>query len=715
MSTLTLSKHECYTADELEQILKHLSGVFTDVRLVDPVNCRRLSLSPDGNLVDEEPCYERWFICERCENCISERGLADGHTYEKVELLGDNVCWILAKPIIVIQNNGERFGCAIEVMTQTTVEEYGALLSANPEIDKTLLTQKGFYIDWSTRTYNRRYLDEGVYLGYLNLKPNIDLGLVMCKLENTEFLVDMFGSGEREVAARQLAQLLEHQCRSRDIIIRVDDDKFLVIMPSASSEDVHAAADRIRLTAPSVLSGESWGAEHISLSVGFAWTSTFDRTSAHVNELFREAEENAYLDRRGIRKSWDDLDGSWKFSVPDAIKAATPAHDANYPEEQPQTLADDPRMESASAIADILESAPETAADPLSIWFREFAKKDRGRPADTFRFPLPLMDRSFEPGTMKQFVESMGDRTTRVLANIELKYLNGDYLQAGKDAEALMGDRNDLAVRVAAGLFGALSNMATNHPVFARQAKDSTAMLCQKGILGSNDSKTRAVCAIVDSTIIMFFDEQRRAVAPISEALTDLPEGQRLFASFLIAHQKLTEGEYGNSLGIVNTALSYCTDIYPVPMIYLHIVAASDYMSLRRLKEAKQEFEKAWDLAKQDWVISPFVEHYVKLQGLLDACLKKTEPEAYRAISKAAQQFRSGWVGLVDSSEESEQIATLSASEMTIAGLARRGWSNREIAMHMQLSENTVKHRVSFIYQKLHINRRPDLARFRLL
>lgn len=715
MSTLTLRKHECYTADELEQILKHLSGVFTEVRLVDPMNCRRLSLSPDGILVDEEPCYERWLICERCENCISKRSLLEGSKYEKVELLGDNVCWVLAKPIVVIQNNGERIECAIEVMIQSSVEGYGELLSANPEVDKTLLTQKGFFIDWSTKTHNRRYLDEGVYLGYLNLKPSIELGLVVCKLENTEFLVDMFGSEEREAVARQLAQLLEQQCRSRDIIIRVDDDKFLVIMPSTGSEDVHAAADRIRLTAPSVLSGEGWGAEHISLSVGFAWTSLFDRTSAHVNELFREAEENAYLDRRGIRKSWDDQDGSWKFSVPDAIKAAAPAHDPAYLEDNPQAHSDNLRMENASTIADILESAPETAADPLSIWFREFAKKDRGKPSDAFRFPLPLMDRSFEPGTMRQVVASMEDTTTRALANIELKYLSGDYLQAGKDAEALMGDRNDLSVRVAAGLFGALANMATNHPVFARQAKDSTAMLCQKGILGSNDSKTRAVCAIVDTTIVMFFDEQRRAVAPISEALTELPEGQRLFASFLIAHQKLKEGEYGNSLGIVETALSYCTDIYPVPMIYLHIVAASDYMSLRRTKEAIEEFGKAWDLAKQDRIISPFVEHYVKLQGLLDACLKKTEPEVYRTISKAAQQFRSGWVGLVDPSEDSAQIATLSASEMTIAGLARRGWSNREIAMHMQLSENTVKHRVSFIYQKLHINRRSDLARFRLL
>lgn len=704
-----------YAPEEITLMLRHLSDLFTEVRLVDPVNCKELELSPQGGIVEKGSCFERWHICDRCENCVSEQSLRDGVKYEKVELLGDHIYRVLTKPIGIVQGSGKHFDCVIETLIESTVDEYGSLMSSNQEVDQAFLSNKGFYIDWPSKLYNRRYFDEGVYLGYLNLKPDIDLGVIVCKLENTEYLVDMFGSEEREIAARQLAYLLERRSRIRDLIIRVDDDKFLVIMPSAGSELVRDTASRIRRDAPSVLSGDSWGFGDVPLSVGFAWTASFGRTTAHVNDLFREAEENAYLDRRGIRKSWDDLDGSWKFSVADAINAATGTDNARLPDIGLRAGAPaGMRMEDASTIASILESAPETAADPLSVWFREFAKKGRGKPSETFRFPLPLMGRPFKPGTMQQAIDSLEDATTRSLADIERDYLTGAYVRASRSAEALSEGSGDLSVRAAAGLLESLANMATNHPAFARRAKEATVALCQKGMLGPDDGATRTVCAIIDSTIIMFFHEHRGSIDPIAEALNDLPEGQRLYASFLLAHQKFKEGEYGNALGIVSTALSYSTDVFPIPMIYLHIVAASSHMALRQAKEAAREFGLAWELARPDKVISPFVEHYVKLQGLLDACLKKTEPEAYRTISKAARQFRAGWVCLADPSESSEYIATLTASEMTVAGLACRGWTNREIAVHMGLSENTVKHRMSSVFQKLHINRRSGLPHFNL-
>lgn len=716
-----------YTPDELSRVMEHLSGLFTEARLVDPVACKELALSPEGDIEEAGSCYDRWHICDRCENCISQKALEQGCKHEKFELMGDEMYWLLSKPIGVVQSNGKRFGCVIEVMNRSTVGDYGALLESNPDVAQSLLSQKGFFLDWSSKMYNRRYFDEGVYLSYLNRKSEIDLGVIVCKLENSEFLVDVFGSKEREAAVWKLAQLLERRCRVRDLIVRVDDDKFLVLLPSAGIQAVRDKVAAIRRDAPEVVSDSKWGSVDVSVSVGFAWAPSFDRTSAHVNALFREAEENAYLDRRGIRKSWDDSDGSWKFSVSDAVKAAGGSEGvgasgavgvsgvagatgegvagvpgegvAGVPGAADAALhggvslydgVDGTRMEDASTIAAILESAPETAADPLSVWFREFAKKDRGRPSDTFKFPLPLMGMPFEPGTMRSVAEKLGDETERLLAQIERHYLTGEYLAASRMAETLVEGGTDLSSRAAAGLLESLANMATNHPAFARRARDRTVALCQRGMLNSSDSNTRAVCAIVDSTIIMFFGEQRVSSDPITQALAELPEGQRLYASFLAAHAKFKAGEFGNALGIVSTAMSYSTDVYPIPMIYLHIVAASSHMALRQIPEAIQEFNKGWALAQADGIFSPFVEHYVKLQGLFDACLKDSDPDAYRTISKAARMFRAGWVCLVDPSENSDYVATLSASEMTIVGLASRGWTNREIAVHVKLSENTV-------------------------
>ncbi|MCD8048627.1 MAG: LuxR C-terminal-related transcriptional regulator [Clostridia bacterium] len=46
--------------------------------------------------------------------------------------------------------------------------------------------------------------------------------------------------------------------------------------------------------------------------------------------------------------------------------------------------------------------------------------------------------------------------------------------------------------------------------------------------------------------------------------------------------------------------------------------------------------------------------------------------------------------------------------------LAARGWSNKEIAEHLDLKTNTVKMHVSIVLQKLGITQRTDLTQFML-
>lgn len=50
--------------------------------------------------------------------------------------------------------------------------------------------------------------------------------------------------------------------------------------------------------------------------------------------------------------------------------------------------------------------------------------------------------------------------------------------------------------------------------------------------------------------------------------------------------------------------------------------------------------------------------------------------------------------------------------EFSIAMLACRDWTNQEIAEHLGLSVNTVKHYVSGILEKLHIDKRDKIKDF---
>ncbi len=698
-----------YTVDEIAVILDYLGGVFDEVRLVDPVACKELIIDRSGRIVYGQDCYSKWFDCDRCDNCISEQALISGEKREKFEILGDTLYWVAAKPISICQNDKET-PCVLESLISSSVPDYARRLAVNPAVDKALLESRGFYIDWTTKMYNRRYFDESVYLGYLNLRSNLDLGMIVIKVSDKQDLAEAFGGDDRESVFKQLAILIERHVESRDIIIRMADDCFLVIMPEASRESMAKAVSGIEAEAGELLR-EKQREGTLLLSVGVSWASPFERTDRHARALFREAEENAYLDRRGVRKEWDELDDSWKFSVEDAMEAADATdtlRDAVAEEIDEKAVQP---MATATDLADLLDESPDTASDPLVIWLREFAKKDRSRPPERFRFPMPVMGTSYEPGSVQAAIEKIDDATVVSLAKVELGYLRGEFDASVRESESLMESPNDLSVRVAAGLLNSMANMASGHPSFARKAKKRTEDLCEAGIRNSASPRTRAACAIVDSAIVTLFAEQRSSYAPLSEAIKQLPEGQRLYAGYLIALQAFNLGEYGNSLGVVNSALTFSSEMYPIPLAYLHTIAACDYMALREPSAAMGEFEAARRLIDDDGVVSPFVEHYVQLQGLLDASLKKTEPELYRSISKAAEKYRMGWISVVDPAEaEAMGLSPLTASEMTIGTLAARGWTNREIGAHINLSENTVKHRLSSVFQKLGANRRSELS-----
>ena len=56
----------------------------------------------------------------------------------------------------------------------------------------------------------------------------------------------------------------------------------------------------------------------------------------------------------------------------------------------------------------------------------------------------------------------------------------------------------------------------------------------------------------------------------------------------------------------------------------------------------------------------------------------------------------------------------LTVMEFSIAMQASGGWTNKEIAAHMGISENTVKHHLTDIFCKLDIKKREELKQYML-
>ena len=172
--------------------------------------------------------------------------------------------------------------------------------------------------------------------------------------------------------------------------------------------------------------------------------------------------------------------------------------------------------------------------------------------------------------------------------------------------------------------------------------------------------------------------------------------------------------EYERSLGIVEGALAVQGAVYPIPTIYLHLVAVMDHMSLRQTEQAQTHLLAAWELARPDDLIEPFGEHHGLLGGMLESVLKKDWPEDFKRIIAITYRFSAGWRKVHNPVTGEDVADNLTTTEFAAAMLAARGWTNQEIADHMGLSPNTVKRYISTALQKLNIKQRKDLKRHML-
>lgn len=82
---------------------------------------------------------------------------------------------------------------------------------------------------------------------------------------------------------------------------------------------------------------------------------------------------------------------------------------------------------------------------------------------------------------------------------------------------------------------------------------------------------------------------------------------------------------------------------YPIPAIYLHLVAVMDYMSLKQTQQAQKHLLAAWKIARLDVLIEGFGEHHGLVGGMLEAVIKPDWPEDFKRIIDITYRFSAGW------------------------------------------------------------------------
>lgn len=338
--------------------------------------------------------------------------------------------------------------------------------------------------------------------------------------------------------------------------------------------------------------------------------------------------------------------------------------------------------------------------------------KPKKRPADSSKL-MPLMNTPFEPGHCMEYIQEMEDSPQKEIALAEYHYFSGNPEMAVKEAAGYMSSP-DTELRLSACLICAYANLSIGEISKAREALGIVSQI----LTGNNEESSphlRAAEAFVSAAAaVLLHLPLPEKLQPAKEYMPILPPGLRAFALYVQAHYTYLQGDYSKSLGIVEATLAMEAEAYPIPSIYLHLIAVMDYMSLRNTELAQKHLLEAWNLAKKDDLIEGFGEHHGLLGGMLEAVIKKDWPDDFKRIIAITYRFSAGWRKIHNPETGHDVADNLTTTEFAAAMLAARGWTNQEIGEHMNISPNTVKRHISMALQKLNIKQRQDLKRFML-
>lgn len=338
---------------------------------------------------------------------------------------------------------------------------------------------------------------------------------------------------------------------------------------------------------------------------------------------------------------------------------------------------------------------------------------DTTPPPHTAHLPMPLMNTAFVPGHCLDTVEAIADEHLRNIALAEFYYFSGHAEEAACAAELYLS-HPDAALRLSACLIYAYANLTLGQPHRVRRALEQVrASLDDPAVAASPGLHAAAVFIVTTAAVLLHLPPLADA-DDLRDTLRHLPPGLRQFALYVQAHHTYLQGDYAKSLGIVETALSIEPDTYPIPAIYLHLVAVMNAVTQKNLSLAEHHLLAAWNIAQPDDLIEGFGEHHGLLGGMLEAVIKPRWPDDFKRIIDITYRFSAGWRQVHNPITGEDVADNLSTTEFSICMLATHGWTNQEIADHLSLSLYTVKSHLSKAFRKLGIQYRKDLDRYML-
>lgn len=296
---------------------------------------------------------------------------------------------------------------------------------------------------------------------------------------------------------------------------------------------------------------------------------------------------------------------------------------------------------------------------------------------------LPLLNSSFEPGRAREVVEGFVDVDLRNIARAELFYFTG---QAEECCEITMGYLSSrvIELKLSACILYGYSNLTLGNVAAAKRGMEGIQSCVKIAMKKKVPKDVYASCLLAGYVGAVLLHLPTDGMPAFGEYSRMLPEGLRLFATYVMAHHTYLNGEIWSAYGMGKAALFMAERSYPISMTYIHCMMAVCAINRKHKQEAQEEMLRSWD------------------------------PEAYQRITEGVISFSRGWMALHNPENRRKVTGELSTMEFSIAMLASGGWTNKEIGEHLGISINTVKHYLTDIFCKLNVKKRDELKKFML-
>lgn len=296
---------------------------------------------------------------------------------------------------------------------------------------------------------------------------------------------------------------------------------------------------------------------------------------------------------------------------------------------------------------------------------------------------LPLLNSSFEPGRAREVVEGFVDVDLRNIARAELFYFTGQAEECCEITRRYLSSRV-IELKLSACILYGYSNLSLGNVAAAKRGMEGIQSCVKIAMKKKVPKDVYASCLLAGYVGAVLLHLPTDGMPAFGEYSRMLPEGLRLFATYVMAHHTYLNGEIWSAYGMGKAALFMAERSYPISMTYIHCMMAVCAINRKHKQEAQEEMLRSWD------------------------------PEAYQRITEGVISFSRGWMALHNPENRRKVTGELSTMEFSIAMLASGGWTNKEIGEHLGISINTVKHYLTDIFCKLNVKKRDELKKFML-